>query len=84
MDRHLVEARPGGSQGDGGGFVGEPLAGSLGRGQAPPLHSGGPPPRLVIAPHVLCPFVDLALRSTRRPTVEPPGRTSGTGEGTRE
>jgi len=24
--------------------VGEPLAGSRGRGQAPPLHSGGPPP----------------------------------------
>jgi hypothetical protein len=24
----LLEVRPGGSQGDGGGFVGEPLAGS--------------------------------------------------------
>ena len=28
---------------------------------------GGPPPRLVIAPHLLCTMKDLALRSTRRP-----------------
>jgi hypothetical protein len=76
MDPHLVEARPGGSQEDGVGFVGEPLAGSRGRGQAPPLHSGWPPPCLVIAPHLLCSFVALALRSTRHPTVEPPGPTS--------
>ncbi len=27
----------------------------------------GPPPRLVIAPHLLFPLVDLALRSARRP-----------------
>ena len=26
-----------------------------------------PPLRLVIAPHLLCPIRDLALRSTRRP-----------------
>jgi len=44
----------------------------------PPLHSGGPPPCLVFAPHLSCPFMDLALRSTRHPTVEPPERTSGT------
>ena len=29
--------------------------------------TGGPPPRLVIAPHLLCTMKDLALRSTRRP-----------------
>ena len=34
----------GGPQADGVGRVGEPLAGSHGRGQAPPLHSDGPTP----------------------------------------
>jgi len=44
-DHHLVEVRPGGPQGDGDGFVGAPLAGARGRGQAPPLQMGWPPGR---------------------------------------
>ena len=37
---HRSEDRPGGSQWDGVGIVGEPLAGSRGRGQAPPTFGG--------------------------------------------
>jgi len=74
-----VEARPGGPQRDGGGFageplagsrgglVGEPLAGSRGRGQAPPLHLGWSPPCLIVAPDLLCSLKAFALRSTRHP-----------------
>jgi len=47
-----LEVRPGGSQADGGGYSD---------------CNGGPPPCLVIAPHLPCPFVDFALRSTRHP-----------------
>ncbi len=36
--------------------------------------AGGPPPRLVIAPHLYCPSTVLALRSTRRPLSNHPDR----------
>ena len=38
---------------------------------------GGPPPRLVIAPHRLCPLMVLALRSTRRPLSNHPNEPLG-------
>ena len=77
-----MEIRPGGPQADdGGGIVGEPLAGSLGRGQAPPLHFGGPPPRHVFAPDLLCPLMVHALRSTRRPLTNHPNEPRATDEG---
>ncbi len=47
-----VEVRPSGPQGDGVGYSD---------------CNGGPSPGLVIAPHLLCPAIDLALRSTRHP-----------------
>ena len=47
-----MEVRPGGPQADGVGYSD---------------CDGGPPPRLVIAPHLLCSMKDLAPRSTRRP-----------------
>ena len=77
-----MEIRSGGPQADdGGGIVGEPLAGSLGRGQAPPLHFGGPPPRHVFAPDLLCPLMVHALRSTRRPLTNHPNEPRATDEG---
>ncbi|MGB5659694.1 MAG: hypothetical protein WBO54_09460, partial [Thermoanaerobaculia bacterium] len=46
----------------------------------PPLHSGGPPPRLVFSNHRLCHPTALAPRSTRRPLGAPrriPWTTAG-------
>jgi hypothetical protein len=67
--------------GDGVGNVGEPLAGSHGRGQAPPLRQGQ---AATLSRHragslVLCESPCAALDVA--PPDEPPERTSGTVEG---
>ena len=41
---------------------------------------GGPPPRLVFAPRLLCSIQNLALRSTRRPLSNHPNEPLGTTE----
>jgi hypothetical protein len=45
--------------------------------------TGRPPPRLVIAPRLLCPIKDLAPRSTRRPLSNHPNGPLSTDEGNR-
>ena len=63
--------------GDSIGNVGEPLAGSHGRGQALPYIKGGPPPCHVIAPDLWCSAMALALRSTWHPLTNHPNEPLG-------
>ena len=76
-----VEVRPSGPQGDGVGIVGEPLAGSRGRGQAPPLHSGWAAACALRRAGSDVLFEGPCAALVESPPVEPPERTSGTDRG---